>query len=184
MPDESTTNLEARLERLFALRESGGLDDAEFAAAKAAILGTAAGVGGEPSGATAVPPPYATTDPATDVAAPSLVRFGRVLLAFLGTMLAMVIACLGSVFTGLQGPAGRFVCGSARFVPGRVVERAGSETAYNFASACLRPDGTLAHVSQLKLFAVLWLIYLPVGLGVAGLVAWTARRLKIPIVVD
>ncbi|MCC6434872.1 MAG: hypothetical protein IT196_07585 [Acidimicrobiales bacterium] len=183
MSDASTTNLEQRLERLIALHASGGLDDDEFKAAKAAILSAASApttggpVGGGPVGGGA-------TDQLDAGAPVRTARFGRTLIVLVGIVLGMVVTCLGSVFTDLQAPAGSFVCGADQFLAGQTVERAGSETTYNFNSFCLRPDGALEHVSQLKLFAVLWLLYLPVGILFTYPVALLIRRLKIPVVSD
>lgn len=190
MSDASTTNLEQRLERLIALHASGGLDDDEFKAAKAAILSAASAPAPASASASALAP--ATGRPIAGGSADQLdagatvrtARFGRTLIVLVGIVLAMVVTCLGSVFTDLQAPAGRFVCGADRFLAGQTVERAGSETTYNFNSFCLRPDGALEHVSQLKLFAVLWLLYLPVGILLTYPVALLIRRLKIPVVVD
>ncbi len=157
--------LEARLERLVRLHRDGELDDAEFRVAKAAVLSGTGGAAADGGPAGAVP---AGAVPAGGGRVPV-----RGLVLCLGVMAGFTLAALSSAFTGLQAPAGRFVCGDDPFVAGRHIERAGSETTFDIDSACRRADGTLDHLSQLRVLGVLTAIYTPGAL----LCCWGVSRL-------
>jgi hypothetical protein len=140
--DEQAEPVEVRLARLAALHAAGELDEAEFRAAKAAVLapGVAGGTGSDDAPGT-----------------PLRMRWWGWFLVTI--VLGFTVACLGAVWPVLQEPSAPVVCGSDELVAGRDVANHGSETDYNIRSSCRRDDGRLDRLSQVEIIAVLWVIY-------------------------
>ncbi|MCU1501732.1 MAG: hypothetical protein JWM12_1086 [Ilumatobacteraceae bacterium] len=181
--------LEDRLARLAQLHDAGHLDDAEYRAAKALILaprpagpradpvtagfptgtliGTSTGANG--AGRTATTPTVRTIG--------RLPWWGWLLIA---VVLGFAIACLGAVFTGLQGPAGPVLCRNGTFVAGSTSERFADGTTYDIDSACLGGNGSAEHLSGLAITGVLWAEYTLALLVIIAVLVWVIRGLRGP----
>lgn len=161
MTAHATEPLEVRLGRLAELHRTGALDAAEFASAKAAILGPS----GEPThGPTAAPPGRSSF--------PRSAKRG--LLVGLGWFLA----CMSSVFTVLQAPAGPFLCSGGTFRAGMTSETYGGTTSFDIDSVCVAASGDSRAVSSWAILGLLFVLYTVASLAFFRVVGVVLRAFR------